>query len=236
MGGRIYGVYAMVKYKILLFDADETLLDFPASEKEALKKVLEHFGIEYSEELRTTFSAINLALWKQLEKGLITRDVIRIRRFEQFVQAAGITADPKEMSALYVKFLGESCFVLPGAAELCEKLKEKYELYIVTNGIGTVQQSRLKKSGLLPYFKGVFVSEEIGSQKPDKKFFDFIFAKIVEKDKSKFIIIGDSMTSDILGGINAGIDTCFFNPWGREEIYTPTYTVTSFEELENLFS
>ena len=236
MGGRIYGVYAMVKYKILLFDADETLLDFPASEKEALKKVLEHFGIRYSEEFRATFSAINLALWKQLEKGLVTRDIIRIRRFEQFVQTTGITADPKEMSALYVKFLGESCFVLPGAAELCEKLKEKYELYIVTNGIGTVQQSRLKKSGLLPYFKDVFISEEIGSQKPDKRFFDFIFAKIAEKDKSKFIIIGDSMTSDILGGINAGIDTCFFNPWGREEIYTPTYTVTSFEELENLFS
>ncbi len=224
----------MVKYKILLFDVDETLLDFPASEKEALQRVLLNFGIGYTEELRATFSAINLALWKQLEKGLITRDVIRIRRFEQFAEAAGISADPKEMSALYVKFLSESCFVLPGAAKLCERLSKEYELYIVTNGIGTVQQSRLAKSGLLPYFKGVFVSEEIGSQKPERRFFDFIFEKIPEKDKSKFIIIGDSMTSDILGGINAGIDTCFFNPWGRDELYPPTYTVTSFKELQNL--
>ena len=225
----------MKKYTTLLFDADETLLDFPASERAALKGVLEHFSVPYTEELRATFSSINLALWKQLEKGLVTRDVIRLRRFEQFARAAKISADPKEMSALYVELLGQSCFVLEGAAELCKRLSEKYELYIVTNGIGIVQQSRLAKSGLLPCFKGVFVSEEIGSQKPDKKFFDFIFEKIPEKNKEKVIIIGDSMTSDILGGINAGIDTCFFNPWGREEIYKPTYTVSSYHELESLF-
>ena len=225
----------MRKYTTLLFDADETLLDFPASEKAALKKVFEVFGIDYSEELRATFSKINSALWKQLEKGLITRDVIRIRRFEQFCEAARVLADPKDMSEQYVKFLGQSCFVYEGAEELCKKLSEKYELYIVTNGIGTVQQSRLALSGLLPYFKDVFVSEKIGSQKPEKKFFDFVFENIPEKDKSRVIIIGDSMSSDILGGINAGIDTCFFNPAGREELYSPTYTVKSYNELEVLF-
>lgn len=225
----------MRKYTTLLFDADETLLDFPASEKAALKGVFEAFGIQYSEELRSTFSKINSALWKQLEKGLITRDVIRIRRFEQFCEATCVSAEPKDMSELYVKLLGQSCFVYEGAKELCKKLSEKYELYIVTNGIGTVQQSRLAKSGLLPYFKDVFVSEKIGSQKPEKKFFDFVFENISEKDKSKVVIIGDSMSSDILGGINAGIDTCFFNPLGREEVYSPTYAVKSFKELENIF-
>ena len=225
----------MSKYTTLLFDADETLLDFPASEKAALKGVLEHFGFQYSEELRTTFSKINSALWKKLEKGLISRDIIRIRRFEEFVEAASLSADPSKMSALYVEKLGGSCFVLDGAKELCEELSKKYKLYIVTNGIGTVQQSRLKLSGLLPYFSGVFISEEIGSQKPDKKFFNHVFENLPEKDKAKVAIIGDSMTSDILGGINAGIDTCFFNPWGREEIYKPTYTALSFEELKNIF-
>ena len=225
----------MKKYKVLLFDADETLLDFPASEKAALKSVLEYAGIPYSEELRVSFSRINLALWKKLEKGLVTRDIIKLKRFEEFVTEEGLAADPKDLAVHYVEALAQSCFVLNGAKELCEALSRDYDLYIVTNGIATVQKNRLSKSGLLPYFKGVFISEEIGSQKPEKRFFDYIFDSLENKNKSEFIIIGDSMTSDILGGINAGIDTCFFNPWGREELYPPTYTANSFEELENLF-
>lgn len=225
----------MKKYSTILFDADETLLDFPAAEKAALGKVCEQYDINYSEEIRSTFSSINLALWKQLEKGLITRDLIRIRRFEQFAEHFCLTADPKEMAVSYVEFLSTFAFLLPGADSLCERLSKEYNLCMVTNGIGTVQQSRLAKSGLLPFFSKIFVSEEVGSQKPSKKFFDFVFENIPEKDKNKIIIVGDSMSSDILGGINAGIDTCFFNPWGREEIYKPTYTVKSFEELENIF-
>lgn len=225
----------MRKYTTLLLDADETLLDFPKSEKAAIGKVCERFGIPFGEEIRATFSRINLALWKQLEKGLITRDVIRIRRFEQFAEHFGIKADPGEMAVYYVECLATFAFLLPGADDVCKKLSENYELYIITNGIGTVQQSRLAKSGLLPYFKGVFISEEIGSQKPQKKFFDHVLANIPEQDKQKVCVVGDSMSSDILGGINAGLDTCFFNPWGREEIYTPTYTVDSFEELLDTF-
>lgn len=225
----------MKKYSTILFDADETLLDFPAAEKASLKKVCEKFGITYSEEIRATFSSINSALWKQLEKGLITRDLIRIRRFEQFAEHFGIAVDPKEMAVYYVEMLSAFAFLLDGADKLCENLSKEYDLYIVTNGIGTVQQSRLAKSGLLPFFSKVFVSEDIGSQKPQKKFFDFVFENIPEKDKSKIIIVGDSMSSDILGGINAGIDTCFFNPALKEETYKPTYTAKSFEELENIF-
>ena len=225
----------MKKYSTILFDADETLLDFPACEKAALCSVCEKFGIEFNEEVRATFSAFNLALWKQLEKGLVTRDIIRIRRFEQFAEHFCLTADPKEMAVFYVEMLSTFAFLLKGADKLCEKLSAEYDLYIVTNGIGTVQQKRLAKSGLLPCFSEVFISENIGSQKPNKEFFDFVFENIPEKDKSKIIIVGDSMSSDILGGINAGIDTCFFNPWGREEIYKPTYTANSFEELEAVF-
>ncbi|MBQ1186861.1 MAG: YjjG family noncanonical pyrimidine nucleotidase [Clostridia bacterium] len=226
----------MRKYTTLLFDADETLLDFPAAEKAALGKVCEKFGIEFSEEIRATFSRINLALWKQLEKGLITRDLIRIRRFEQFAEHFGIKADASEMAVYYVECLSTFAILLDGAEELCKTLSENYELYIITNGIGTVQQQRLAKSGLLPYFKGVFISEEVGSQKPQKKFFDHVLTHINEKDKNKICVVGDSMSSDILGGINAGLDTCFFNPWGREEIYTPTYTANGFDALLEIFN
>lgn len=224
----------MKKYSTILFDADETLLDFPACEKAALCSVCDKFGIAFSEEVRATFSAFNLALWKQLEKGLITRDLIKIRRFEQLAEHFSLAANPKEMAVYYVHMLSTFAFLLDGADKLCERLSKEHKLYIVTNGIGTVQQNRLAKSGLLPYFSEVFISENIGSQKPSKEFFDFVFENIPEKDKSRIIIVGDSMTSDILGGINAGIDTCFFNPWGREEIYKPTYTAKSFEELEDI--
>ena len=225
----------MSKYTTILFDADETLLDFPAAEKASIMKVCERFGITYSEEVRRTFSAINLALWKKLEKGLITRDLIRIRRFEEFAEFFGISADPREMAVYYVECLSTFAFLLPGADDVCKRLSENYSLYIITNGIGTVQQLRLKKSGLLPYFKGVFISEDIGSQKPQKKFFDHVLSHISETDKTKICVVGDSMSSDILGGINAGLDTCYFNPWGREETYPPTYTAKSFEELLCIF-
>lgn len=225
----------MSKYTTLLFDADETLLDFPAAEKAALSTVCKKFGIEFNEEIRETFSRINLALWKQLEKGLVTRDIIRIRRFEQFAEHFGIKADPGDMAVYYVECLSTFAFLLPGAEEVCQKLSLNHNLYIITNGIGTVQQQRLKKSGLLPYFKGVFISEEIGSQKPSREFFNHVLSHVEEKDKSKICVVGDSMTSDILGGINAGLDTCFYNPWGREEIYKPTYTANGFDELLGIF-
>ena len=221
----------MSKYTTLLLDADETLLDFPAAEKAAIKMVCDKFGIGFNEEIRATFSYINNALWKQLEKGLITRNLIRTRRFEQFAEHFGIKADSNEMAVYYVECLSTFGILLPGADEVCKKLGQKHNLYIITNGIGTVQAERLKRSGLLPYFSGVFVSEDIGSQKPNREFFDHVLANIPEKDKSKICVVGDSMSSDILGGINAGLDTCFFNPWGREEIYKPTYTANSFEEL-----
>lgn len=225
----------MKKYTTILFDADETLLDFPAAEKASIQKVCEKFGIAYSEEVRSTFSTINIALWKKLEKGLVTRDIIKIRRFEEFAEHFMLNADPKEMAAYYVDMLSTFAFLLSGADKLCQKLSTEYKLYMVTNGIATVQKSRLAKSGLLPFFSGVFISEEVGSQKPEKKFFDFVFENIPEKDKEKIIIVGDSMSSDILGGINAGIDTCFYNPDGKEETYTPTYTAKSFDELEKIF-
>lgn len=225
----------MKKYTTLLFDADETLLDFISAEAMAIQSVCNDFSIPYSEELRRLYSGINASLWKQLEKGLVTRDIIKIRRFEQFAEAVNTSADPSAMSAVYVDALSRCGTLLNGAEELCRILSENFDMYIVTNGIGCVQRGRLSASGLLPYFSGVFISEDVGSQKPEKKFFDHIFASIPEKDKEKICIIGDSMSSDILGGINAGIDTCYYAPETANKVYTPTYTAKSYADILKIF-
>lgn len=225
----------MSQYSTLLFDADETLLDFPFAENSAIKSVCDKFGIKYNQDIFHTYSNINLALWKQFEKGIVTRDVIKIRRFEQFAEVVGTSASPKEMADYYVTSLSLFGKTLDGAEDLCRKLSSKYDMYIVTNGLAPVQKSRLNKCGLLPFFKGVFISEETGSQKPEKAFFDFVFDRITEKDTSKICIIGDSMTSDILGGINAGIDTCFYNPLNKPIIYSPTYTAKNYGDISKIF-
>lgn len=225
----------MNKYTTLLFDADETLLDFISAEAMAIHSVCNDFSIPYSEELRRLYSGINAALWKQLEKGLVTRDIIKIRRFEQLLEATSISADPKRISDAYAEALSHYGMVLNGAIELCQTLSPHFDMYIVTNGTAHIQRRRLAVSGLLPYFSGVFISEDVGSQKPEKKFFDHVFANIPEKNKEKICIIGDSMSSDILGGINAGIDTCYYAPETANKVYTPTYTAKSYADILKIF-
>lgn len=226
----------MRRYTTLLLDADETLLDFTAAETVAIKTVCEQFDIEFNEEIRKTYSKINLSLWKQLEKGLVTREIIKIRRFEQFAELVGSCAPPAQMADCYIKALSKCGMTLSGANKLCATLSQKYDMYIVTNGLAVVQNSRLKACGLLPYFKGIFISEEMGSQKPEKLFFDLVFNNIPEKDKTKICIIGDSMTSDILGGINAGIDTCFYSPCDSDLLYKPTYIAKSYDDIIKIFT
>ncbi len=226
----------MSKYTTLLFDADETLLDFSFAEAMAIKTVCTSFGIKYCEDVRNAYSKINLSLWKQLEKGLVTRDIIKIRRFEQFAEVVGSSASPAAMADCYIQALSQCGFIIEGADELCTALSEKYDMYIVTNGLAVVQKNRLQKCGLLPFFSGVFISEETGSQKPEKKFFEFVFEGIPEKDKSKICIIGDSMSSDILGGINAGIDTCFYCAEKTDMPYLPTYVAESYKDILKIFT
>lgn len=224
----------MKKYTTLLLDADETLLDFISAEASAIKTVCEKYNIPYSEEVRKAYSAINLNLWKKLEKGLITRKEIQLRRFKEFALYIGTDADPIFMAKDYVEALKLGGMVLDGAKELCRDLSKEYSLYIVTNGITAVQESRFERSGLLPYFKDIFISEKFGSAKPEKQFFEAVFKEIDEKNTHKICIIGDSMSSDILGGINAGIDTCYFNA-DENFTYTPTYHAKNFEEIRKIF-
>ncbi len=223
------------KYTTLLFDADNTLLDFFAAEARAIEITCNHFSIPFSLEVGKIYSQINDSFWKKFEKGEIKREEISIGRFAKFVETMNSDADPLALSEFYIEELSNGNMIIEGADKLCETLSKKYDMYIVTNGHASVQKRRFGTSPLPKYFKKSFISEEIGFKKPQKEYFDIVFKELPEKDKSKICIIGDSMSSDILGGINAGIDTCFYNRFNSPKIYEPTYEVENFDEMLKIF-
>ncbi len=225
----------MTKYTTLLLDADETLLDFKFAEHFAIKTVCEKHGIPFDDTVAACYSKINQNLWEMLEKGLVTRDQIKLRRFEEFAAVQKSNANPQDMAQDYILALSSCGKTLEGADKLLLDLSQKYRLYIVTNGITFVQERRLAASGLLPYFNDIFISEKFGSAKPKREFFEKIFALIPEKDLSKMCIIGDSLSSDIQGGINAGIDTCYLSKNTENLAVCPTYTAKDYTQIREIF-
>ena len=223
-----------MRYTTLLFDNDDTLMDFALAEQKGIRLTFLENNIPFTPELLSSYSAINASLWKQLERGEIKREEIFERRFILFSQKHGLNLDTKKISADYMKNLELGHDLFEGAEEIISDLQKNYDMYIVTNGHSKTQNRRIDDADIRKYFCGVFVSEDIGYQKPMKEYFDFVLSHIRETDKSKVLIIGDSLSSDILGGINAGIDTCWLNLKNqpRGEI-TPTYEIHSLKEVYN---
>ena len=223
-----------MKYTTLLLDNDDTLMDFGDAERQAIKRTLLQNDVPYSEELRASYSAINDSLWKRLEKKEIERDQIFTERFRLFKEKHGFSFCVEKIAADYMKNLELGHTLMPDALALLEDLQDKYDLYIVTNGHGHTQNRRIDDADIRKYFKGVFISEEIGHQKPQTEYFSYVFKNIRETDKSKILLIGDSLSSDIAGGNAAGIDTCWFNhknhPAGAAK---PTYEIKTLKELYN---
>lgn len=222
--------------KAVLFDADDTLLDFRMAEREALKKTLLRVGVAPAEETIALYSGINKAHWEMLERGELTRRQVLVRRFERLYEALGIAGDAPATQEIYEGFLSAGHYFIEGAEVLLEKLHGKYALYLVSNGNARVQDGRLKSAGIVRYFEKIFISEQIGFDKPRAEFFERCFARMPPYEKGEMLIIGDSLTSDIKGGLNAGIHTCWFNPRhvpGREDIL-PEYTVDSLAEIPAL--
>lgn len=205
--------------KDILFDLDDTLFDFHADERAALEKTFASLHIPLDEVVCARYSEINKAQWKALELGEITRAQVKLRRFQLLFAELGYEPEQAAQAAkTYHERLAEDFHYIDGAPELLEELNGNYRMFLVSNGNLSVQEGRLKKSGIGRYFAGIFISEVLGAEKPSRRFFDLAFEKIPDFDPACAVIVGDSLTSDIRGGINAGVRTIWFNPKGEPAV------------------
>lgn len=203
----------MIKY--IFFDLDDTIFDFKKAERIALEKALREFGVEPDAKILSRYSEINISQWKLLELGRLTREEVKVRRYKLLFDEFGIDLNPEQVTALYEKNLGIGHYFIDGAEETIKSLFGKYHLYIVSNGATAVQQSRLASSDIVKYFDGIFISQAVGFDKPDVRFFEKCFESIDGFSRDNAVIVGDSLSSDIQGGINAKIKTIWFNPNGN---------------------
>jgi 2-haloacid dehalogenase len=226
------------EYKTLFFDVDDTLLDFAAAEKLALQLLFEEQNIPLTSDIEEKYKSINQGLWKRFEDGELSRDEVVNTRFSLLFNQYGIEVDGTILEKNYRSFLEQGHQLVNGAFELITELSSHYDLYIVTNGVSSTQDKRLRASGLHPLFKGIFVSEDTGFQKPMKEFFDYVFARIPQFKVDHALIIGDSLSADILGGELVGMDTCWFNPNMKPNNSgsSPTYQIHKLEELKQIVS
>jgi len=222
-----------VKYGWLLFDVDGTLFDYAMAESYALRTTWQQAGLAFSEEYLAIYRRINARIWLEFEKGLISAASLRADRFELLFDAIGVEVDARDFSAAYLKNLGEAADLIEGAEETIRCLHGKAGLMLVTNGLRDVQRSRLAKSAIGVYFADVVISEEVGSAKPDGGIFDAAFERMGLPRKEDVLIIGDSLSADIRGGNDYGIDTCWFNPARRplDSEARVDYEITRLQDL-----
>jgi len=221
-------------YKLILVDADDTLFDFEKVEKAAFERSF--MKMEHNldvEGMKQKYTIINKLLWNDVEKGLLSSKQVRVERFRRLFHDLEISFSADQFSDLFIKYLSEGVFLLEGAEEICKYLSSKYTVVIVTNGIKEVQLSRLERSSIKKYISDIIISEEVGVSKPDPRIFEFALKKLNHSDKSNVLMIGDSLSSDIQGGVNFGIDTCWFNPKNIENTTSlkPTYHIQRIDQL-----
>ena len=222
--------------EFLFLDLDDTILDFHKAERLAISRTFRSFGLEPTEQVLERYHVINRLHWERLERGELTRDQVLTGRFQMLFEELGIPAQPQAIAKGYEHNLGLGHYFLPGAKEALDTLRGKYRLFLASNGTASVQHSRLTSAGLYPYFEEVFVSQDLGANKPSRAFFDACAARIPGYDPRKALMVGDSLTSDILGGINAGMKTCWVCPrgtQGRPDI-VPDYRIEALSQLPEL--
>ena len=222
--------------KILLIDLDNTLIDFNECARHSIINAFDELGFTYTEKVFETFICENVKIWKRLEKGEITKPQLRANRWNIILGKLGIDFDGTVIEEMFENGVARGAYPVEGAYDLLDYLYGKYQMYIVSNGFRFVQESRLKIGDFEKYFDGVFVSEDIGIPKPAKEFFDYCFEKLNNPSKSEILLIGDSISADITGGINYGLDTIWFNKNNEPlpENIAPTYTVRNLEEIKNI--
>ena len=223
-------------FEFLFLDLDDTILDFKKAERIAISKTIREFGLEPTGEVLDRYHLINKWHWEQLELGKLTREEVLQNRFGVLFEEFGVEADKAACAKAYEQNLSVGHWFLPGAEETVDYLSKRYRLFLASNGTAVVQKGRMTSANLYRFFEKVFVSQEIGHNKPSKAYFDGCFAQIPDFDPKKAIIVGDSLSSDIKGGINAGITTCWVNPThapGREDI-VPDYEIEYLHQLPAL--
>ena len=225
----------MKKYDIFLFDADGTLYDYDMAEANALEKMFSNYGLDYSDKIRQKYREINTQEWKKFENNETTKEDLQTSRFIRLFDYIGVSCNAKDFNEKYLCELGKGAFLIDGALEICEYIiSQNKKIYIVTNGILATQTSRIKHSRINEYISDFFVSEHVGFQKPHTSYFNYVFSHIPQAEKHSILIIGDSLTADIQGGHNAGIDSCWLNAAGEKNktSITPTYEVRGLLEVK----
>lgn len=223
-----------MKYEVLLFDADETLFDFKKSERQAFENSIREFNMDYDENYHLKiYEEINTGIWLEFEKGLITQEKLKVERFRRLSEKLNVSFDPKEFAKSYMKHLANASFLYEDSFELIKNLSQNYRLAIITNGLTDVQSKRIGKSVISKYFETIVISEEVKASKPNPEIFEIALSNLNYSDKSKILMIGDSLSSDIKGGINFGIDTCWTNFKNLENSTTlkPTYEISTLMDL-----
>ena len=222
------------KYEVILFDADGTLFDFERAEEYALEKTMLAFGMEYQHDLHLRmYREINKAIWAEFERGLITAEALKPERFRRFFNLFQVEVELNALSMHYLDCLAEGAYLFNGAEELLANLQRTYKLGLITNGLARVQHSRFARAGIVEYFDAIIISEEVGATKPHPAIFVYAFSQLGHQDKKSALIVGDSLTADIQGGSNFGIDTCWYNPLkdANTTNTVPTYEVSALGEL-----
>ena len=220
------------KYSILLFDLDDTLLDFTGDEKRALKTVLSKYGLPCADDVIETYYGIED--WQFFEMGNVNAKSMITTRLKVLLKMLE-AENSEEITNEYYSLMLSSHKLIGGALGMLRKLKKAgYKLYLATNGYPEFQYKRIKAAKLYNLFDGIFISEEIDRRKPSVSYFKYLFDRIPESNRSKYLMIGDAQTTDVFGGINAGIDTCWYNPKAKKGRYVPTYEIKYFEELEKI--
>ena len=225
-----------MRYKTLLMDADNTLLDFTKSEHDAIAETFARFGLPHDDATIAVYSRVNDAHWKMLERGEIEKKVLMWKRFEAFCACTGLEADPKALAADYLRTLSTKSYMIDGALEVCQTLAKQCRMYVITNGDKRVQEGRFTPSPLAKYFEAAYISEVVGFEKPDIRYFEAVMRDIPDFDPATTLVVGDSLTSDIRGGINAGLDTCWYNPKGKSlpADIPVTYVIDDLAKLPTL--
>lgn len=218
---------------IVLLDLDNTILDFNTAERHALGRAFETLGLPFDGEIAALYNRINIRHWEMLEDGLLTREEVLVKRFEALFRELKIPGDADRTQALYERNLAQGHWFMPGAEALLETLRGEARLFICSNGSQRVQDGRIASAGIAPYFENIFISEHMGCNKPEARYFELCFREIPDFDRARTILLGDSLSSDIRGGRNAGVLTCWYNPRKKQNPgpVFPDYEIADLTEF-----